>query len=209
MKRITRLMEEHYGGDTRHPEKKRDPFRTLISCVLSHRTREENAQRATSALFEVVESPEDILRLGPDGLKERIHCSGFYVQKARNITAICRALIENFGGVVPDERDKLMTLQGVGPKTADIVLSHAFDRPAIAVDVHVSTVARRLGLVHSEAKPEDVKETLEGLVTPEKYRFVDNAFVRHGKEYCRSRNPRCDDCFLVSLCENPVCRDAK
>jgi len=203
MQRIIELMAERYGGETKSHEEMADPFRTLIGCILSHRTRDENAQRAARALFEVAESPEDILRLNPEEIKDRIHCSGFYNQKAKNIRAVCQALIDEFEGIVPDDRSELMSLSGVGPKTADIVLSHAFSRPAIAVDVHVATMARRLGLVSQEAKPEEVKEMLEGLVNPERFRFVDNAFVRHGKEYCRSRNPRCTECFLKSLCRNP------
>lgn len=205
MQRIIELMKEKYGENTRQYEVTGDSFRALIGCVLSHRTRVESAQQAARALFEVVESPEDVLQLGPEVLKEKIRCSGFYNQKARNILAICMVLIDEFGGVVPDDRAALISLPSVGPKTADIVLSHAFDRPAIAVDVHVATVASRLGLVRMEAKPEEIKEVLEGLVTPGRFRFVDNAFVRHGKEYCRSRNPRCTQCFLRALCENPRC----
>jgi len=204
MQLIIGLMEDHYGREYEIPDGNRDPFRTLIGCVLSHRTRDANARRAAEALFIDVEGPDDILGLQPEELKSRIRCSGFYNQKAKNITAICEALKADFGGAVPDDRSKLMNLPGVGPKTADIVLSHAFDRPAIAVDVHVATVARRLGLVDQKAKADAVKETLEVLVLPERFRFVDHAFVRHGKEYCRSRNPRCEACFLSAICEHPA-----
>ena len=94
-----------------------------------------------------------------------------------------------------------MSLPGVGPKTADIVLSHAYGENAIAVDVHVANVARRLGFVASEATPEEIKHILESLSPSEKYSFVDEAFFRHGKERCRTRNPVCEGCFLVVLCE--------
>jgi len=208
MLRIIELMEEHYGkGDDF--EVGGDPFRTLIECVLSHRTRDENAARAARSLLEGVEGPADILRLKPEELKERIRCSGFYNQKARNILGICRALEEDFDGAVPDDRSILMKLPGVGPKTADIVLSHAFDKPAIAVDVHVATVAKRLGLVGDEADHSRIKQELEELFPHKMYRFVDHAFVRHGKEYCRTRNPRCDECFLRGACEHPGHRDDK
>lgn len=201
MLRVIELMEEHYGKED-DPEKGiNDPFRTLMECVLSHRTRDENAARAVMNLLEGVEGPADILRMKSEELKERIRCSGFYNQKARNILGICRALEEEFGGAVPDDRSMLMGLPGVGPKTADIVLSHAFDRPAIAVDVHVATVAKRLGLVGDEANPSRIKQELEEQVPPSMYRFLDQAFVRHGKNYCRARNPRCEDCFLRGVCE--------
>ncbi len=198
---ILSLMERRYGSVITGPEGFQDPFRTLISCVLSHRTRDENSGKAARNLFEAVESPGDILRMAPEELKRRIRCSGFYNRKARNIRAICLALADDFKGIVPRDRESLLGLPGVGPKTADIVLSHAFGRPVIAVDVHVATVARRLGLVESEVSTERVKEVLESLVPPAEYRFVDNAFVRHGKEFCRARNPKCIDCFINSVCE--------
>jgi len=203
MTAITRLMMEHYGDIDDRPREPRDPYRTLIGCVLSHRTRNENSSRAARNLFEEIEGPMDILAMNQDTLKELIRCSGFFNQKARSIVAISRVLVNDFGGMVPDDRETLMGLPGVGPKTADIVLSYAFGKPAIAVDVHVSRVARRLGLAPGDAGPEGVKEALESLVPPDSYRFVDNAFVRHGKEFCRNSNPRCSGCFLNELCTIP------
>jgi endonuclease-3 len=200
---ITRLMREHYGDIEGRSREPRDPYRTLIGCVLSHRTRDENSSRAARNLFAEIDGPLDLLAMNPDTLKELIRCSGFYNQKARNIGAISRVLVDDFGGMVPDDRATLMGLPGVGPKTADIVLSYAFGKPAIAIDVHVSRVARRLGLAPDDAGPERVKEALESLVPPDSYRFVDNAFVRHGKEYCRNSNPRCSRCFLSEHCSYP------
>jgi len=200
---VTRLMMEYYGDIDERPPEPRDPYRTLIGCVLSHRTRDENSSRAARNLFAEIEGPLDLLTMNQDTLKELIRCSGFYNQKARNIVAISRVLVDDFGGMVPDERETLMGLPGVGPKTADIVLSYAFGKPAIAVDVHVSRVARRLGLAPGDAGPERVKEVLESLVPPDSYRFVDNAFVRHGKEFCRNSDPRCSGCFLSELCTIP------
>ncbi len=200
---VTRLMREHYGDIDERPREPQDPYRTLVGCVLSHRTRDENSRRAARNLFEEIEGPLDLLAMNLDTLKELIRCSGFYNQKSRNIIAITRALVDDFGGMVPDDRAMLIGLPGVGPKTADIVLSYAFGKPAIAVDVHVSRVARRLGLAQDNAGPERVKEALESLVPPDSYRFVDNAFVRHGKEFCRNSNPRCSGCFLRELCAYP------
>jgi len=203
MQRVAQLLEEEYGVEEQGETGSGDPFRTLIGCVLSHRTRDANTARAAEALFNVVATPEEVLNLGPDELKALIRCSGFYNQKARNITAICQDLVDNHGSTVPDDRGTLMSLRGVGPKTADIVLDHAYNVPAIAVDVHVARVARRLGLADPKAGPEEVKAALEQLVRPERYRFIDNGFVRHGKEYCRKTNPRCGECPLRGVCENP------
>lgn len=207
--RLVKLLEERYGNREESSHGRGDPFRTLIGCVLSHRTREENARRAAEALFQDVETTDDILGLPLEALKERIRCSGFYNQKARAIRAICRTLNAEHGSAVPEDRAELMSLPGVGPKTADIVLSHAFDRPAVAVDVHVARVARRLGLVDDEADVDEIKETLERLVSPKRFRFLDSALVRHGKEYCRSRNPRCGECFVSCLCGHPLHQDDK
>lgn len=203
------MLEEHYGSELGHNGERPSPFKTLISCVLSQRTRGENAEKASEALFTVAEGPEDVLELGEERLRRLIRCSGFYNQKARHIIGICEALNKEFDGRVPDERERLLGLPGVGPKTADVVLCYAFDQPTIAVDVHVATVAKRLGLVQSDAYPEAVKEALEALVPPGERRLVDSALVRLGKEYCRSRIPLCPKCFLKSLCEYPRHGDAK
>ena len=202
MRRVVQLLEEQ-GAEEQGETGSRDPFRTLIGCVLSHRTRDANTARAAEALFEVVATPQGVLSLEPDELRNLIRCSGFYNQKARNITAICRDLVDNHGSKVPEDRETLMSLNGVGPKTADIVLNHAYNVPAIAVDVHVARVARRLGFANPKAGPEEVKQALEGLVPPEMYGFIDRGFVGHGKEYCRKTNPRCGECPLREACENP------
>lgn len=202
MQQVAQLLEEEYGVEEQGETGSGDPFKILIGCVLSHRTRDANTTRAAEALFKAVNSPEEVLSLESDELKTLIRCSGFYNQKASNITAICQDLVTSHGSIVPDNRETLMSLRGVGPKTADIVLSHAYNVPAIAVDVHVARVARRLGLADPKAGPEEVKAALEQLVPPERYRFIDNGFVRHGKEYCRKTNPRCGECPLKGVCEN-------
>jgi len=209
MQRIISSLEERYRSNLGHCGERPDPFKTLIGCVLSQRTRDKNTEKAAEALFAEAATPSEVLNLGEDRLRHLIRCSGFYNQKARYIMGICETLIKDFEGRTPDERECLLSLPGVGYKTADIVLSHAFDKPAIAVDVHVDNVAKRLGLVESEADPEEVKKALEMLVPREKLRFVDSAFVLLGKEYCGSRNPRCIECFLNPLCEYPRWEDKK
>jgi endonuclease-3 len=195
------LIKEQYGYDAETPVKLSDPFKTLIGCVLSHRTKSENSRKAAENLFKKVNSPKDVLALSSEELKDLIRCSGFYNQKSQSIRAICQELLQEHGGVVPRERVRLMSLPRVGPKTADIVLSHAYGENVIAVDIHVATVARRLGFVVPEATPKKIKETLESLNHSKNYKFIDDAFFRHGKERCKTRNPVCEDCFLGCLCE--------
>jgi endonuclease-3 len=200
---LLQLMGDRYGVKRGKTTELEDPFHTLVSCILSHRTRDQNSREASKRLFEAAENPVEVLKMPHDELKERIRCSGFYNQKARNIRAICKALKEEHQGRVPKDRGELLSLRGVGPKTADIVLSRAFGRPAIPVDVHVSTVAKRLGFVEEGAGPERVKEVLESLVPSGDYGFLDDVFVKHGKELCRSRNPRCGECFVRHHCSYP------
>ena len=180
---------------------RRNPFRTLIGCVLSHRTRDNNSEKATETLFSRASTPSDIMRLSQEELHDLIRCSGFYRQKAKYIRETCRELMESYDGIVPNEKETLLTLPGVGPKTADIVLSHCFDEEAIPVDVHVSRVSRRLGLAPMEASPEEVQSSLHRLIPRGKYLFYDRSIVKLGKEYCRKSNPRCVECPLRDYCD--------
>ncbi len=179
-----------------------DPFRTLIGCILSHRTRDSNSEKAAETLFSHASTPSDVMKLQREELRDLIRCSGFYRQKANYIRETCRALMERHDGVVPNEKEALLELPGVGPKTADIVLSHCFGEDAIPVDVHVSRVSRRLGLAPMEAGPEEVQGSLHRLIPPDKYLFYDRSMVRLGKEYCRKSNPLCGECPLRDCCDH-------
>jgi endonuclease-3 len=178
-----------------------DPFRTLIGCILSQRTRDSNSEKAAETLFSHASTPRDIAMLGWEELHDLIRCSGFYRQKARYIRETCNLLVERYDGDVPDEKETLLRLPGVGPKTADIVLSYCFDEAVIPVDVHVSRVSRRLGLAPMEAGPEEVQRSLHGLIPKDKFLFYDRSIVRLGKEYCRKSNPLCSECPLRGCCD--------
>jgi len=203
MMKITTLLAENYGEELRQDQGTTDPFKILINCVLSQRTRSENAKRASESLFAEVKGPEDILKLGEESLRDLIRCSGFYKQKAKHIIGISRELISEFGGRTPCDREQLICLPGVGPKTADIVLCYAYNHPTLPVDVHVAKVAKRLGLVEDNLNPESIKEALEAMVPPEKRWFVDSTFIRIGKRYCRKSMPLCGICILKVLCDYP------
>jgi len=178
-----------------------DPFRTLIGCILSQRTRDSSSEKAVERLFSHASTPREVVMLDQEELYDLIRCSGFYRQKARYIRETCRELVERHGGEVPDEKEALLRLTGVGPKTADVVLSHCFDEAVIAVDVHVSRVSRRLGLAPMEAGPEKVQLSLHGLIPQDKYLFYDRSTVRLGKGYCRKSNPLCGECPLRGCCD--------
>ena len=180
---------------------RQDPFRTLVGCILSQRTRDSNSERAAETLFSRASTPSDILGLSREELHDLIRCSGFYRQKAEHIRGTCRALMERHDGEVPRDRETLVTLPGVGPKTADIVLTHGFGEVAIPVDVHVSRVSRRLGLTPMNASQEEIQSILHMLIPRDKYLFYDRSVVCLGKEHCRKTKPLCGVCPLRDYCD--------
>jgi endonuclease-3 len=198
--RVLEALKTRYGEDAFviNPE---EPFRVLIGCILSQRTRDENASKAAKALFSIASTPQGILGLDPAELRRLIRPSGYFNQKARHIIGTCGVIVERFGGVTPWTRADLMSLPGVGPKTADIVLSYGYGEPTIAVDTHIHRVTKRLGFVHEKASPADVKCVLENSLPREEYAFADTAILRIGKEYCRPGKTRCEECPLEMFCE--------
>jgi endonuclease-3 len=151
-------------------------------------------------LFTIVSTPEEILKLGQKKLESIIRPSGPFRQKAKRIIAISRTLESDYKNSFPRTREEFMSLYGVGPKTADIVLSYGYGVPVIAVDVHVDVVSKRIGFARAKAKYEEIRTNLEKLV-PEKERFIINlGFVSFGKEICITRRPRCEICGLSNIC---------
>lgn len=196
-------LKAHYGEDAFVVERE-TPFRALIGCILSQRTRDENASKAANALFSVASTPEQILAPDPETLKQLIRSSGYYNQKARHILGACRAIIERFGGRTPRTREELLTLPGVGPKTADIVLSYGYGESAIAVDTHIHRTSRRLGLAPKDSKPSEAKAALESALPRGDWTYADGPLLQLGKDYCRPRKPRCGECPLGESCDEKV-----
>lgn len=177
------------------------PLRALIGGILSQRTRDENGSRATERLFRRVLTVYDILALEQKELYDLIRCSGFYKQKAAHIQASCQRIIEIHSGSVPSTRRELMSLPGVGPKTADIVLSYGFGKPAVAVDVHIHRLARRVGYAPPEATPEETKIAIEQTHREQEWQFIDSALLEHGKKVCKAKKLLCVDCLLYEECD--------
>lgn len=180
-----------------------NPFRALVSVMLSAQSRDAMTARARDKLFAVADTAEAILALPPQQLASLIKDCGLYNIKARNLQRMCRALLDQHGGEVPTTREGLMALPGVGRKCADIMTRFVYNRPDIPVDTHVFRVARRLELVagRSEAK---VAEALDREV-PDGYRWGAHMWLlNHGKRYCLARAPRCGDCPLADLCPSAV-----
>jgi endonuclease-3 len=175
-------------------------FELLVAVILSAQATDVSVNKATAKLFAVANTPEAILRLGIRGLKRHIKTIGLYNSKAENIIRTCRILIEEHGGQVPDRREALEALPGVGRKTANVVLNTAFGQPTIAVDTHIFRVANRTGLARGKNVLEVEKRLLK--FTPEEYRLnAHHWLILHGRYVCKAHKPLCYECPIESLCE--------
>lgn len=177
----------------------RTPFELLVATVISAQTTDENVNRATPELFRRWPTPDDLADANPEEVEEVIFSTGFYRQKTRSIIALSQDLVAGFGGVVPDDLDRLVTLRGVGRKTASVVLAEAFDRPAIAVDTHVKRLSGRLGLT-DETDPVKIEQDLKALVPKGQWSNLSMRMIQYGRDVCDARRPRCWECDLRGLC---------
>lgn len=171
----------------------------LIATILSAQCTDVRVNIITKDLFKDLREPEDYLAIGQEELAERIKTCGFYNTKSKNIIRTCELLIENFGGQVPSNREDLMTLPGVGRKTANVVMSNLFGVPAIAVDTHVFRVSNRLGLVRA-GNVEDTEDRLMEVLPEETWIDIHHRLILLGRRVCKARGPLCEECDLNSLC---------
>lgn len=178
----------------------RDHFELLISVILSAQATDISVNKATEKLYAVASTPEKILELGEAKLKEYVKTIGLFNTKASNIIKTCRILIEKYHSEVPDNREALEELPGVGRKTANVILNTCFKQPTIAVDTHIFRVANRIGLAKGNT-PREVEEKLLKIIPTQ---FIHNAhhwLILHGRYTCIARKPRCPDCVIRDLCE--------
>jgi len=175
------------------------PFTLLVAVALSAQATDVSVNKATAKLFAVADTPQKMLALGEEGLKPFISSIGLYNTKAKNVIALSRILVDDYGGEPPLEREKLQALPGVGRKTASVVLNELRIEPAIAVDTHVFRVAHRLGLADGKT-PEAVEQQLLAVV-PEPYLTrAHHWLILHGRYVCMARRPKCEDCVVADLC---------
>jgi endonuclease-3 len=172
----------------------------LIAVVLSAQTTDIQVNRVTSRLFQKHKTIDDILALGEDKLQDQIKSIGLYKNKAKNIIELSKILKEKYNGVVPNAREDLEALPGVGRKTANVVLNILFKQNAIAVDTHVLRVSNRLGLSNSNS-PINVENDLERIIPERHKKYIGNLLVLHGRYVCKARKPLCNECGLKYLCE--------
>ncbi len=185
---------------TLEAETSRDPFRVLISTVLSLRTKDETTAGASGRLFALADSPKDMLGLGEKVITEAIYPVGFYRTKARNILGICRELIDKYGSRVPDDLDELLLLRGVGRKTANLVLTLGYGKHGICVDTHVHRITNRLGYIRT-ATPYDTEMALRAKLPKRHWIDYNSLLVAFGQYICRPVSPKCSVCPVQAFCD--------
>ena len=177
-----------------------NPYTLLVAVVLSAQATDAKVNMATRSLFATVDTPQKMVALGEERLREAIKNVGLYNNKAKNVIALSKALIENHGGQVPPDRAALEALPGVGRKSSNVVLNVAFGQPTIAVDTHVFRVANRTGLACGK-KPLEVELGLERIVPPDYILNAHHWLILHGRYICKSYKPECWRCVIESLCK--------
>jgi endonuclease-3 len=180
--------------------KARTPFQYLVATILSAQSTDVQVNQVTKELFKKYRTPKDIAFADPLELQQDIFKVGYYRQKTKYLQATCQMIIEDFDGKVPKTMDELVSLPGVGRKTANIILHRAFGRVVgIAVDTHVFRISRRMGFSKGK-NPDQVEKDLMNLLPYEEWSLVNHLFIAHGREMCTARNPKCPTCPVNSLC---------
>lgn len=178
----------------------KDPYRVLIRTILSQRTRDENTDKATAELFSVYKNINEIADAPIEEIEKLIRSAGFYRVKAGRIKEVSRILLDQFGGEVPDNMGELLTLPGVGRKTANCVLVYAFEEPAIPVDTHVHRISNLIGLANTKT-PEETEEDLIKIVPKEDWLVLNDYMVQFGQTICKPNHPQCESCPIADYCD--------
>jgi endonuclease III len=177
-------------------------WQLLVVTAISAQTTDENVNKVAPELFRTYPDPESLAEANPEDVEKIIYSTGFFRQKTKSIITLSHGIVELFDGVVPAELDELVKLQGVGRKTASVVLAEVWDIPAIAVDTHVQRVSGRLGLTN-ETKAPKIEKDLMALYPTEVWSGLSMRFIQFGRDICDARRPLCGECELFKLCEWP------
>ncbi|WP_447600855.1 endonuclease III domain-containing protein [Nitrospira sp. Nam80] len=199
LKREVRQWQEPVVGVVAR-ESGHDPFKILISCLLSLRTKDRTTGEASARLFALAADPRAMLRLSADRIERAIYPVGFYRTKTRQIHKICRRLLDDYSGRVPDSIDELITLPGVGRKTANLVVTVGYGKPGICVDIHVHRISNRWGYVRTK-NPEETEEALREKLPPRYWIIYNDLLVPYGQNICQPVSPFCSRCKLIPYCD--------
>jgi endonuclease-3 len=194
-----RLAAERPAPETELEHERANPFTLLVAVVLSAQATDAGVNKATPALFALADTPEKMLALGEDRVRDLIRTLGLFRTKAKNLIALSRLLVERHAGQVPQDRAQLEALPGVGRKTANVVMNVAFAQPTIAVDTHIFRLGNRTGLAPGKT-PREVEAGLDRM-TPRQYkRYAHHWLILHGRYVCKARKPECPLCVVADLC---------
>ena len=185
-------------GELQH----KNPYELLIAVILSAQATDVSVNKATPALFQAFPTPEALAKAPLEEIIPKIKTIGLYRNKAKNIKACAQQLIDHFGGQVPQTREELVSLPGVGRKTANVVLGDAFGVPAIAVDTHVERVTKRLRICKLDASVQEVEQTLMKKVPESLWVKTHHTLIFFGRYHCTARSPRCEVCPLLDMCQD-------
>ena len=199
MKTLSKVYNSNERTTLNRMRKKPDAFKILISCLLSLRARDENTEKVSAKLFAVADTPQEIVKISVKKLEKIIFSSGHYKKKARVLQSVSKDLIERFNSKVPNSKEDLLSIKGIGPKTANIVLAFAFGKSVLPIDTHCHRIPNRLGWVKTKT-PEQTEKELEKIL-PKKYWKEFNAiFVQFGREICQPISPKCSQCEINKYC---------
>jgi len=196
--KVIEILKETYPN-AKSGLKFTNPFELLIATILSAQCTDKRVNIITDRLFKKYKTPEDFLKLTPEELQEEIRECGLYRNKSKSILETCKILKEKYNSKVPETLEELMTLPGVGRKTANVVLSNAFSKQAIAVDTHVFRVSNRIGLADSKDVFTTEKQLME-LIPENLWSLSHHLLIHHGRNLCMARKPKCDECPVNHLC---------
>ena len=201
--KIMQILEENYPYSNKttlnRMRKNPEPFKILISCLLSLRARDESTERVSKKLFEVADTPEKIAKLPIPKLEKIVFSSGHYHKKARTLKHVSNELINRFNSKVPENKEDLLSIKGIGPKTANIVLAFAFGKEALPIDTHCHRIPNRLGWVETKT-PEKTEKELERILLRKYWREFNAIFVSFGREICQPVSPKCSICPISKYC---------
>ena len=178
-----------------------NPYTLLVAVVLSAQATDKSVNLATKELFKVADNPQKMLKLGEVGLVPYIKSIGLYKNKGANIIKLSQQLLDDFNGQVPDTREELMTLRGVGRKTANVVLNVIFHQPTMPVDTHLLRICPKIGLAEGST-PQEVEESLLQRIPPQYLEHAHHWLLLHGRYVCTARNPKCNECIISDICKH-------
>jgi len=203
VEKVMEILERYFQYTERttlNRMRNQDPFKILISCLLSLRTKDENTERVVEKLFKFVKGPQDIVKMPTKKLEKIIYSSGFYKRKAKILKHVSKVILEKYRGKVPSSKEDLLSIKGIGPKTANIVLAFAYGKNVLPIDTHCHRIANRLGWIKTKT-PEQTEKALEKILPKKYWREFNAIFVLFGKTICKPTSPLCSKCPVRNYCE--------